>query len=202
MLQRQGLRVPSGDAESFTKRVARVNLSGKQRSEVGPLLAVLVHVNAQIRFLDGVLERLVLQDKQVERLRTVPSVGPVTAAAFVATVDTASRFKKPHQLEAYLGLVPSEMSSAEKQRRGRITKVGDTRVRRLLVQVAISMLRLKNPNTAALRAWAIGVGQRRGRRVAVVALARRLAGILYAMMRDETTYKPWPLAQPAHQEAA
>ena len=44
---------------------------------MGPLLAVLVHVNEQIRFLDGVLERLALQDKQVERLRTVPSVGPV-----------------------------------------------------------------------------------------------------------------------------
>ena len=202
VLGRQGLRVPTGDAEFFIKRVARVNLSGQQRSEVGPLLAVLVHVSEQIRFLDGVLERLALQDKQVERLRTVPSVGPVTAAAFVATVDTASRFKKAHQLEAYLGLVPSEMSSAEKQHRGRITKVGDTRVRRLLVQVAISMLRLKNPNTAALRAWAIGVGQRRGRRVAAVALARRLAGILYAMMRDETTYKPCPLAQPAQQEAA
>ena len=202
VLRRQGLRVASGGAEGFIGRVKQIGLTGQQLSEVGPLLAVLLHVNRQIVFLDSVLERLARHHPELERLCTVPSVGPVTAAAFVATVDQASRFKNAHQLEAYLGLVPSEMSSGEKQHRGRITKAGDTRVRRLLVQVALSTMRLRNPRTVALRAWAINVGHRRGQRMAAVALARRLAGIHFAMMRDGTTFKPLPLPECRMQQAA
>jgi transposase len=55
-------------------------------------------------------------------LRTAPNIGPVTAAAFVATLDEARRFRRAHQVEAYLGLVPGEWSTGEGQRRGRITK--------------------------------------------------------------------------------
>jgi transposase len=65
-------------------------------------------------------------------------VGPVTASAFVAAVDTPERFDNAHQVEAYFGLVPSERSSGEQQRKGRITKAGNARVRWLLVQVAAS----------------------------------------------------------------
>src|SRR5262249_39932614 len=111
VLRRQGLRVTSGSAEGFVERVRRIELTGQQLSEVGPLLAVMLSLNQQIKFLDGVLERLARQDKEVERLCTVPSVGPVTAAAFIATIDNVRRFKNAHQLEAYLGLVPSEKSS-------------------------------------------------------------------------------------------
>ena len=95
-----------------------------------------------------------------------------------------------HQLEAYLGLVPSEMSSAEKQRRGRITKVGGPRMRALLVQLALSTMRLRKAATAGLWEWASRIEVRRGRKVAAVALARKVAGILYAMMRDGSHFKP------------
>jgi transposase len=60
----------------------------------------------------------------IERLCTAPSVGPVTAAAFSSTVDDPGRFKSAHQVEAYLGLTPSEWSSGEKQSKGHITKAG------------------------------------------------------------------------------
>jgi transposase len=81
----------------------------------------------------------------VARLCTAPSVGPVTAAAFCSTIDDVERFRNAHQVEAYLGLVPSEKSSGERQQRGHITKAGNTRMRRLLVQVAVSILRLRSP---------------------------------------------------------
>jgi hypothetical protein len=55
---------------------------------------------------------------------------------------------------------------------------------------AVSILRLRDPRTAALRHWATGIAARRGKKIAVVALARRLAGLLYAMLRDGTTYTP------------
>jgi transposase len=193
LLRQQGLRVGTGTPERLAERIGELELPGRILSEVAPLLAVLQELNKQIAFLDDLIEELGRQQAAVRRLRTVPSVGPVTAAAFVAALDgDASRFRSAHQVESYLGLVPQEMSSGETQRRGRITKTGDARVRWLLVQVAVSTLRLKQPGTVALRAWAERIALRRGRKVAVVALARRLAGILYAMMRDGTNYTPMP----------
>ena len=85
--------------------------------------------------------------------------------------------------------MPGEKSSGEKRRIGRITKAGNSRARWLLVEAAWRITRSKSPETAALRAWAGKVATRRGKRVAVVALARRLAGILFAMWRDGVEYQ-------------
>ena len=78
----------------------------------------------------------------------------MTAATFVVAIDEASRFRRAHEVGAYLGLVPRELSSGATQRRGRITKAGSSRVRWLLIQAAVSMLRLRDPRTATLREWA------------------------------------------------
>ena len=190
LLRRHGWRVATGSADTFSRRVMALPLPGRLLSEVAPLLAVMRTVNQQLAYSDGVIEAVTRPDARVQRLRTVPCVGPVTAAAFVATIDDAQRFHRAHEVEAYLGLVPKELSSGESQRRGRITKAGNRRMRWLLVQAAVSMLRLRDPRTAALRRWAMGIATRRGQKIAVVALARRLAGLLYAMLRDGTTYEP------------
>jgi transposase len=192
-----GLRVGTGSSQNFLQRLAQLEMPGALKAQVAPLLAAMVSLNEQIAFLDGVLERLSEQDTQVSLLCTVPGVGPVVASAFVCAVDEAQRFDGPHQVEAYLGLVPSESSSGEKQRKGHITKAGNTRVRSLLVQSALCILRLKKPETAHLRQWAERIQARRGRRVAAVALARKLAGILFAMMRDGTSFEP-PKRQVPH----
>lgn len=196
LLRQHGWRVRTGAAETFSQRVRQLPLPGRLLSEVAPLLAVLRQVNQQLAYSDERIDTLTATDARVRRLRSVPSVGPVTAAAFVAALDDATRFRRSHEVEAYLGLVPRELSSGETQRRGRITKAGPSRMRRLLVQAAVSMLRRPDPRTAHLREWAMRIATRRGNKVAVVALARRLAGILYAMLRDGTTYEP----QPRHHE--
>ena len=128
------------------------------------------------------------EDSIATRLTTAPGVGPVTARAFVATIDDITRFRSAHELEASLGVVPSERSSGEKRQLGHITKAGNGRMRWLLVEAAWQILRSKSAETAALRAWTLPIAQRRGKRIAVVALARRLAGILYAMWRDGVPY--------------
>jgi transposase len=120
---------------------------------------------------------------------TAPSIGPVTALAFVATLDDVHRFRSAHQVEAYLDLTPREYSSGEHQRRGRISKTGNSRRRWLLVEAGWRILRTKAPGTAALKAWADGIALWRGRPIAAFALARRLAGILYAMWRDGQDYR-------------
>jgi transposase len=160
------------------------------RSVVAPLLAVMRPLNQQLAYSDATIEHLAIQDPRVPRLRSVPSIGPVTAAAFLAAIDDAARFPHAHQLEAYLGLVPREYSSGETQRRGPITKAGHSRTRWLLIQAAVSLLRRHPPQAEDLRTWALRLAARRGKHVAVVALARRLAGILYALLRDGSAFDP------------
>jgi transposase len=127
---------------------------------------------------------------------SVPSIGAVTATAVVATADDITRFSCAHQFEAFLGLVPGEYSSGEKRRIGAITKAGNSRVRYLLVEAAWRMMRSTKPEIAALRAWALTIAERRGRRIAAVALARRLAGVLYAIWRDQQPFNPRKLRRP------
>jgi transposase len=189
-LRQDGWRVARGSADGFIRRVLALALPGRLLSELAPLLAVMRQVNQQLAYSDDRIAQVARVDTRVERVQSVPSVGPVTAAAFVAALDDAGRFTRAHQVEAYLGLVPREWSSGEGQRRGRITKAGDRRVRSWLVQVAVSIRRVRHPATIALRDWAERLAARRGRFIAVVALARRLAGILYALFRDGTRYDP------------
>src|SRR5207247_3722632 len=172
-----GYRGPSGSAEAFFHRV--LALPGRLLSTIAPLLAVMPHLNTQLTYSDAVIERVTAHDERVQRLRTVPSVGPVTAAAFVATIDDVQRFRHAHQVEAYLGLVPRELSSGETQRRGHITKAGHSRMRRLLVQAAVSMLRRPDPRTLELREWALRIASRRGTKVAGGGVAPR-----WGRMRD------------------
>jgi transposase len=89
---------------------------------------------------------------------------------------------------AYLGLVPSEKSSGERQHRGRITKAGSPARALAAGRSRLARPAQPRPRRAPLQAWAGRVALRRGKRVAVVALARRLAGVLYVMWRDGADY--------------
>ena len=156
---------------------------------------MLMPLNGQIGLLDEKLSELGRKDERVKRLMTMPEIGPVTAMSYVATLDEAERFRGAHQVEAYLGLVPREWSSSEVQRRGPITKAGNGRMRWLLVEAAWRLAtHKKRPETQPLREWAERIARRRGQRVAVVALARKLSGILYAIWRDGSVYDPAKLA--------
>jgi len=189
LVRRDGLRISPGHATSFLKRLARVELPVALREEIAPLVLLLHSLNEQIKSADEQLAALVKEDDVVSLLCTTPGVGVVTAASFVSTLDEADRFAGAKQARAYLGLVPSERSSGERQQRGHISKAGPGRARYLLIEAAWTILRRKNPANSALHEWAAGIAARRGSRVAVVALARKLAGILYAMWRDRTRFE-------------
>jgi transposase len=124
---------------------------------------------------------------------TAPGVGPIIAACFVSVIDAAKRFRSPHQVESYVGLVPSEDSSGGKRRLGAITKKGNPYLRSLLIEGSWGILRLSD-SKEPLRVWAEAVAARRSRKVAVTALARRLVGVLWAMWRDSKPYDPKLLA--------
>ena len=103
-------------------------------------------------------------------------------------MDTPERFGDAHALESHLGLTPGERSSGDRTHRTRVTKAGDTAARWALVQAAWTLRRCR-PGDPIVR-WCNEVEKRRGKQVAVVGLARKLAGVLFAMWRDGTTYQP------------
>ena len=97
-LRQEGGRVPTGTAEGFSHCVLALPLPGWLRSEVAPLLAVMRQVNQQVGYSDERIAALTQTDARVRRLRSVPNIGPVTAAAFVAALDDVHRFGRAHQL--------------------------------------------------------------------------------------------------------
>jgi transposase len=188
LVRRDGLRVPTRASAWVPTRIAELDLSPTLTTELAPRFAVFAPLNAQIAVADARLAAFAKDDPTATRLTTAPGFGPVRASAFVATIDDITRFRTAHEFEAYLGVMPSERSSGETRALGHITNAGNGRLRCLLVEAAWQMLRSKSAETAARRAWTVQIAQRRGKRIAVVALARRLAGILYAMWRDDVAY--------------
>ena len=198
LLRRDGLRIHnSGYTPTFLKRLARLELSDSLRAEIAPLVLLLQSLNEQIKQADLRLRELAEGDEVLARLRTVPGVGVVTATSFVPTLDDADRFAGAKEARAYLGLVPSERSSGERRQRGHVSKAGPGRARHMLVEAAWTILRRRSTANAALHDWAAGIAARRGSRVAVVALARKLAGVLFAMWRDSTVFAASP---PQHED--
>jgi transposase len=197
-LRQETRQLRTGATETFAYRVRRLF---RERSAqalprfVERQLEAIEGLNEQIAEADEELAELAKRDETCQRLMTVPGVGPVTALRFVAAIDDRTRFASAHRVESYLGLTPGENSSSERQRRTSLTKAGAPRVRWALTQAAWSARRCR-PNDPMV-VWAKQVELRRGKRVAIVALSRKLAGILYAMWRDGSSYDPSRGAPPA-----
>jgi transposase len=190
LARREGCRIKAGPSPSFARRVELAGLPAHTMAQIEPLLVMLKALNEQIKAADKRVEEIAKADEVVQRLCSVPGVGPVVATTFAATLDDSSRFLGAKHVRSYLGLVPREYSSGERQRRGRISKAGSVRARSLLVEAALALLRWKTERTRALHEWWARIAQRRGKATAVVALARKLAGIMFAVWRDGTEFDP------------
>lgn len=151
-------------------------------------LEMVKHLHESVKEATREVKSWADQNSVCVRLMTVPGVGPISAVRFVAAIDSVERFSSAHQLEAYLGLTPGEDSSSDRKRITSITKAGPVAVRWTLVQAAWSALRTR-PDDPMSR-WALQISRRRGVRIAIIALTRKLAGILFAMWRDGSTYQP------------
>lgn len=147
-------------------------------------------------------------------LRTAPAVGPITAATFIATLGTPERFPSCKHVSSYLGLAVSTYNSGDKEAHGRITKRGSNEMRALLCQVAQHAAKPDHP----LHPYFIRICARSGYKKAVVAVAHRLARILFQMWRKQERFDPsylnvtyekkyrkktvfWHIKKPAKQEA-
>jgi transposase len=190
LLRQEGWRLPSGAVTAIDARLARLALPAAVRTIVEPLRAWLATLSTLIGAADTEVATLAETDTVAAQLMTAPGVGPVVALTFQAVLDDPARFDgDAGRASAFLGLVPGEDSSAERRHKGHITKAGPSDLRALLVQASWSIWRGRSPAGAALRAWAHALAARRGRRIAVVALARRLSRVLFAMWRDRQNFR-------------
>jgi transposase len=150
------------------------------------LLELLDRMNPTIEELTAAVEREARKRAEVQRLMTHPGVGPLTALAYVLIIGTPTRFERGKQIGTYVGMIPSEDSSARKQRLGHISKQGNSLLRFLLVEAAQAAARC-NPEW---RRRYIHLAMRRHRSIAKVAMGRRLGVRLYWMWRNSCEYSP------------
>jgi transposase len=190
IVRARGEKLPTCDTEHFRANLKRATLTAEARSAIAPLIAVLETIDVQLSNVETELEQLAAKEPTIARLTSTPGVDLVVASVFVSVIDEAKRFPDAHKVASYLGLVPREDTTGgrDKQRLGSITKCGNPHARAMLVQAAWCLFRGRGSDP--LRAWARGIDKRRGKRIAVIALARRLAGVLWAMWRDGQPYDP------------
>ncbi len=188
-LRTQGAAPSKSGTNTFSKRLReKCAAEGLEvPSAIERELAAIEMLSAQIVEANKEARKESTASPITRRLMTVPGVGPITSLRFLAAVDDVSRFPSSHAVESYLGLVPGEYSSSERQQRTSITKAGSTALRAVLIQASWSAWR--TAPTLPMVIWAKEIAKRRGVRIAIVALARKIAGILYALWRDGTTYQ-------------
>jgi transposase len=163
-----------------------------------PALAseMLVLLADQLADLDQRLKAIELKllawhkrDARSQLLTTIPGVGPIGAVTFSLKVPDASVFRSARHFAAWLGLTPRESSTGGKQRLGRISRAGDEDLRRLLVLGATAVIKYAEPGRRSASAWLLDLLKRRPRKVAAVALANKMARIVWAMLGSGEAYR-------------
>lgn len=155
------------------------------------LSAIADQIEALARQLDRLEKEIVAEakrDQDMRRLTTIPGVGAITAASIKALVPDLAGFKSGRHLAAWLGLTPRPHSSGGKERLGRISKMGNPELRCLLVLGATSVLRHARGNNKASK-WLTAIMARRPYKVAAVALANKMARIIWALLTKGGTYR-------------
>ena len=188
-----GYRLPSCSTKSFATK-ARPTLPESLRPALEPILESIQHISEHIRKYDQEIERLCQETyPETINMRQIKGVGPLTALAYVLTLEDANRFQKSREVGPYLGLVPRRNQSGDADPQGRITKAGDKYLRRLLVGCAQHIL---GPFGAEshLRTWGLRMAESGGKRAkkrAVVAVARKLAVLLHRLWISGDDYHPF-----------
>jgi len=174
--------------DSFRKPLAECRPDELWRGELDLELTQLDAVSEQLDLVIKKLEEIGKRDPRIQRIMTIPGVGPRTAEILVACLDDPHRFENGRQVSAYFGLVPRQYQSGETDRNGRITKRGNPLARTILVECAWVSLRY-NPWAKAVYERISGK-QKTRRKKAAVALARKIAVIAWALLRDAKDWDP------------
>jgi transposase len=159
---------------------------------LAPLVVQLRNLDEAIARLDRIIAKLAQKDETARRLMSIPGFGPITASAMAATIQDTSSFAGPREFAAFLGLTPKQNSSGGKPKLGRISKMGNRYLRKLLVVGAHAVLFHRKPHTDPLRMWAKRLIEKKPFKLVAVALANKMARIAFAIMRGTTVYREIP----------
>lgn len=189
-----GVILPQGVGHAI--QFAKDYLDGEQLDLPEVAGNVIVELGDQLLFLHGKIQRcsremiqIAKREKRVALLQTIPGVGPITASAIVATIGSGKQFNNGREFAAWLGLTPINKSSGGKERLGRISKMGDQYIRRLLYLGMVSRVRQIAKTPEAFDPWFADILARKPTKLAAVAMANKTARIIWAVLARNEPYK-------------
>jgi transposase len=204
LLLETGVAIPKGEATLVNKM--NLLLCSEENQLGGDMKQIIQNVYEDLKRLDieidrykCTLEKLAEKEEDCKQIKSLPGIGPITATAIIAKIGNGSEFKKGRDLSAYLGLVPKQHSSGEKQILGRISKHGDRYIRQLLIHGGRSALKAamrKNKTTGLFvkedehSRWMRKLCDRVGMNKASVAVANKNARVIVALLKNETYFQP------------
>lgn len=190
-LREYGITINAGVESFYSDAFGKINELSNEQIKRALLLIFerIKNLKNEEKQIEEDLQFFTKDDDKIEKLQSIPGVGPITALMMVAVVDDITRFKNSKLFAAYLGLVPKVSASANMRMMGSITRSGSEMLRRYLIHGARAWMRY-SPKDDVNRIWAERLKERRGMNKATVALAHRIARICFAVLRDNTIYKP------------
>ena len=189
-----GVRLPPRiDQASFDARVRPIIEADPDLSHaLLPLLDARAVLFSAYKELDRRVKRLASHDETYLRFMGIPGFGPIAALTFMAAVDDPKRFSSSRTVAAHFGLTPRRYQSGEMDNPRRISKAGDADVRSALYAAANAMM-MRSVASSEIKSWGLRLMRRKGRRRAVVAVARKLAVVMHRMWVDNTEFRKRPL---------
>lgn len=188
-----GFVVPQGVGQVGRLIALAVDPETDLPAQARPILAIIAEsiqaLQAKIAMLDREIKARAKADPIARRLMTIPGVGPVVATALVALAPPASTFRRGRDFAAWVGLTPRQNSSGGKERLGRISKMGDRNLRRLIILGASSAAKVAARDPAQASPWLAGMLSRKPRMLVTVALANKIARIVWALMAHGGSYR-------------
>lgn len=170
-------------------------LSGALRVLLTELRLEMQYLGRQIEESDKLIVRIASELEPCRRLVAIPGIGPVIATATIAAIGNGAAFKKGRGFAAWLGVVPGEHSTGGKQKLTETSRRGNKYLRKLFVQGAHTILQHKSKQVTALSAWLAQLTTRKRIQVAAVALANKLARMVWAVLSKGEAYRPLLLTQ-------
>ena len=185
---------------------AEADIPDAMRALLFEVLAEVRELERRIAKIERELQRYAAPETDARHLMQVPGVGLLTATAMVAAVPDPSLFRSARHFASWLGLTPRESSSGQRRRLGRISKRGNTHLRTLLIHGARAVLnrakqlaRVESSPLTRLQRWVLDVEARAGHNRAAVALANRLARVVWAVWHHRRTFDAeWMTAGVTH----
>ena len=190
----QGPRQVIGMISGLRGGRCAINLPPAAQAGILALACQLDHLSDEINAIEHSLLEWHRNNQTSQRLHTIPGVGLITATAMAASVPDPSQFKSARHFAAWLGLVPRQNSSGGKERLGRVSKMGNGYLRRLLVVGATSVTRHASKMQTRTGAWVRSLLEHKPPRLVTVAIANKTARVAWALMTRNEDYQPRPIA--------